>query len=49
MSELLFNPSTLAVAAGIVLLSFLSEDAAVVSSALLVLGGPVAWPVGRSR
>ncbi len=46
MSELLFNPSTLAVAAGIVLLSFLSEDAAVVSSALLVLGGPVAWPVG---
>lgn len=46
MSELLLNPSTLPVAAGIVFLSFLSEDAAAVSSALLVLGGPVAWPVG---
>src|SRR5689334_17936325 len=46
MSELFLNSSTLAAAAGIVLLSFLSEDAAAVSSALLVLGGPVAWPVG---
>ena len=32
--------------ARIILLSFISEDAAAVSSALLVLGGPVAWPVG---
>lgn len=46
MSELLLNPSTLAVATGIILLSFVSEDAAAVSSALLILGGPVAWPVG---
>ncbi len=46
MSEVLLNPSILAVATGIILLSFLSEDAAAVSSALLVLGGPVGWPVG---
>jgi membrane protein DedA with SNARE-associated domain len=36
----------LVVSVGIVLLSFISEDATAVSSALLVLGGPVAWPVG---
>ncbi len=46
MTDFLSDPSILAVSVGIVLLSFLSEDAAAVSSALLVLGGPVAWPVG---
>jgi membrane protein DedA with SNARE-associated domain len=46
MSWLPFDGSALAVSAGIVVLSFVSEDAAAVSSALLVLGGPVAWPVG---
>src|SRR5215470_17584294 len=46
MFEHLFDSSTIAVALGIVLLSFLSEDAAAVSSALLVFGGPVGWPVG---
>ncbi len=35
-----------AVSMGIVLLSLVSEDAATVSSALLVLGGPIAWPLG---
>jgi len=40
------NAPTLAVSVGIILLSFISEDAAAVSSALLVLGGPVTWPVG---
>lgn len=39
-------PPALAVIAGIVLLSFVSEDAATFSSALLVLGGPIAWPLG---
>lgn len=38
--------SGLAVSAGIVVLSFISEDAATLSSALLVLGGPIAWPLG---
>ena len=46
MTDFLFDPQVLAVSVGIVLLSFISEDAAAVSSALLVLGGPVAWPVG---
>ena len=46
MTDFLFDPQILAVSVGIVLLSFISEDAAAVSSALLVLGGPVAWPVG---
>lgn len=30
----------------IVLLSFISEDAATISSALSVFGGPISWPVG---
>ncbi len=46
MTEIFLDAPTLAVSVGIVLLSFISEDAAAVSSALLVLGGPVAWPVG---
>src|SRR5262245_37775339 len=46
MTDFLFDPQVLAASAGIVLLSFISEDAAAVSSALLVLGGLVAWPVG---
>jgi membrane protein DedA with SNARE-associated domain len=46
MTDFLFDAPTLAVSVGIVVLSFISEDAAAVSSALLVLGGPVAWPVG---
>ena len=46
MAEFFLNAPTLAVSAGIVLLTFISEDAAAVSAALLVLGGPVAWPVG---
>src|SRR6266446_2731777 len=33
-------------ALGIILLSFVSEDAATISSSLLVLGGPIAWPFG---
>ena len=46
MTEILLDAPTLAVFVGIVLLSFISEDAAALSSALLVLGGPVTWPVG---
>ncbi len=46
MSSFLLDGPALTVAAGIIFLSFVSEDAAAVSSALLVLGGPVAWPVG---
>lgn len=46
MSWLFLGGPALAVSVGIVVLSFISEDAAAVSSALLVLGGPVAWPVG---
>jgi len=46
MSSFLLDGPALAVGVGIVLLSFVSEDAAAISSALLVLGGPVAWPVG---
>jgi membrane protein DedA with SNARE-associated domain len=30
----------------IVLLSFISEDAATISSALLLFGGPITWPLG---
>jgi membrane protein DedA with SNARE-associated domain len=30
----------------IILLSFVSEDAATISSALLIFGGPIAWPLG---
>src|SRR5438045_2599294 len=33
-------------ALGIIVLSFFSEDAATISSSLLVLGGPIAWPFG---
>lgn len=46
MTEFFLDTPTLAVSVGIVILSFISEDAAAVSSALLVLGGPVSWPVG---
>ena len=46
MTHFFLAPSTLAASVGIVVLSFISEDAAAVSSALLVLGGPVPWPVG---
>ena len=46
MTEFFLDTPTLAVSVGIVILSFISEDAAAVSSALLVLGGPVTWPVG---
>src|SRR5215470_609872 len=30
----------------IVLLSFISEDAATISSALSIFGGPISWPLG---
>src|SRR6266446_10517232 len=30
----------------IILLSFVSEDAATISSALSIFGGPIAWPLG---
>src|SRR5438093_957226 len=30
----------------IILLSFISEDAATISSALSIFGGPISWPVG---
>jgi membrane protein DedA with SNARE-associated domain len=30
----------------IILLSFLSEDAATISSALSIFGGPLSWPLG---
>jgi membrane protein DedA with SNARE-associated domain len=33
---------------GIILLSFVSEDAATVSSALSIFGGPISWPLGFS-
>jgi len=32
--------------AAIILLSFISEDAATISSALSIFGGPISWPVG---
>ncbi len=31
---------------GIILLSFISEDAATISSALSIFGGPLSWPLG---
>jgi len=40
-------PSLLASIA-IILLSFVSEDAATVSSALSIFGGPISWPLGFS-
>ena len=46
MSWLFLASPAVAVSLGIVLLSFVSEDAATFSSALLVLGGPIAWPLG---
>src|SRR6266568_1322139 len=30
----------------IILLSFISEDAATISSALSIFGGPITWPIG---
>ena len=30
----------------IILLSFVSEDAATISSALSIFGGPLSWPLG---
>src|SRR5438094_8017690 len=30
----------------IILLSFISEDAATISSALSIFGGPISWPLG---
>src|SRR5438046_10549778 len=30
----------------IILLSFVSEDAATISSALSIFGGPISWPLG---
>src|SRR5436190_15308011 len=38
--------ATLFASAAIILLSFVSEDAAAVSSALSILGGPLNWRVG---
>src|SRR5438046_2391808 len=38
--------ATLFASAAIVLLSFVSEDAAAVSSALSIFGGPFSWPLG---
>src|SRR5207244_9078525 len=38
--------STLFAATAIILLSFVSEDAATISSALSIFGGPIAWPLG---
>src|SRR5205814_3805061 len=32
----------------IILLSFVSEDAATISSALSIFGGPIAWPVAAA-
>src|SRR5947208_1430105 len=38
--------STLFAATAIILLSFVSEDAATISSALSIFGGPLSWPLG---
>src|SRR5436190_2894158 len=38
--------STLFAATAIILLSFVSEDAATISSALSIFGGPISWPLG---
>ena len=37
---------TLLASTAIILLSFISEDAATISSALSLFGGPIAWPLG---
>src|SRR5713101_1927403 len=37
---------TLFAATAIILLSFVSEDAATISSALSIFGGPITWPLG---
>src|ERR1041385_1043911 len=37
---------TLFAATAIILLSFVSEDAATISSALSIFGGPLSWPLG---
>src|SRR6266508_546720 len=37
---------TLLAATVIILLSFVSEDAATISSALSIFGGPLSWPLG---
>src|SRR6266704_3636247 len=37
---------TLLASTAIVLLSFVSEDAATISSALSLFGGPITWPLG---
>jgi hypothetical protein len=37
---------TLLASTAIILLSFVSEDAATISSALSIFGGPLSWPVG---
>src|SRR5213592_616169 len=37
---------TLFAATAIILLSFVSEDAATISSALSMFGGPISWPLG---
>src|SRR5437870_5808693 len=37
---------TLLASTAIVLLSFISEDAATISSALSIFGGPISWPLG---
>src|SRR6266699_344662 len=41
-----FDPLALLASAGIVFLSFISEDAATISSALSIFGGPITWPLG---
>ena len=45
-SWMLLGAPMIAVPLGIIFLSFISEDAATVSSALLLFGGPIAWPLG---
>src|SRR5207245_11784116 len=37
---------TLFAATAIILLSFVSEDAATISSSLSIFGGPLSWPLG---
>jgi membrane protein DedA with SNARE-associated domain len=37
---------TLLASTAIILLSFISEDAATISSALSIFGGPISWPLG---
>ena len=40
---------TLLASTAIILLSFVSEDAATISSALSIFGGPINWPLGSRR